>query len=133
MTGNATDSYAATEPFSTIDMHQYAKNTLGWIQKQNEDTKGVLDEDKAPADLEKLSLSPSKLLSSREKHEIMYWAALQDTPDAETVYNKLSKTFRSRAVQGYLFDCEKNQEIMAGDPWLEDVWVWIEGLSPCSQ
>ncbi|KAL1836008.1 hypothetical protein VTJ49DRAFT_5700 [Mycothermus thermophilus] len=32
-----------------------------------------------------------------------------------------------RAQEGYRFDFVKNQKIVADDPWLRDVWVWVAG------
>lgn len=33
----------------------------------------------------------------------------------------------SRATEGYLFDCEKNVDIVSDDPDLQDLWTWIQG------
>ncbi|RYP69238.1 hypothetical protein DL771_006206 [Monosporascus sp. 5C6A] len=32
-----------------------------------------------------------------------------------------------RAKENYLFDCASNREIVADDPWLQDLWDWIAG------
>ncbi|KAL8796774.1 MAG: hypothetical protein Q9195_000857 [Heterodermia aff. obscurata] len=32
---------------------------------------------------------------------------------------------RHRCLEGYMFDCEKNAEIVAHDPWLQEMWAWI--------
>lgn len=32
-----------------------------------------------------------------------------------------------RAKEGYLFNFEKNQKIVADDSWLRDVWAWVAG------
>ncbi|KAK3322547.1 hypothetical protein B0H66DRAFT_554632 [Apodospora peruviana] len=32
-----------------------------------------------------------------------------------------------RAKEGYLFNYEKNQKILADDPWLRDIWAWVAG------
>lgn len=34
-----------------------------------------------------------------------------------------------RAKEGYLFNFEKNQKIVADDSWLRDVWAWVAGRS----
>ena len=33
---------------------------------------------------------------------------------------------RRRGVEGYLFDCEKNIEVLHDDRWLQRLWVWID-------
>ena len=32
---------------------------------------------------------------------------------------------RERCLGGYLFNCKKNGEIVAHDPWLQEMWAWI--------
>jgi len=32
-----------------------------------------------------------------------------------------------RAKENYLFNYERNQQIVADDPWLRDVWAWVTG------
>lgn len=32
-----------------------------------------------------------------------------------------------RAKEGYLFNYRRNQQIVADDPWLKDMWAWITG------
>ncbi|KAK5664035.1 hypothetical protein OQA88_249 [Cercophora sp. LCS_1] len=39
----------------------------------------------------------------------------------------LDHTMLLRAKEGYLFNYEKNQKIMADDSWLRDVWAWVAG------
>lgn len=64
-------------------------------------------------------------LPSREAHEALY-----DYQSADRKLNlqdslNLFSVPRRRAAQGYLFDCQKNVEIVAGDPWLQELWTWI--------
>ncbi|KAI4241382.1 MAG: hypothetical protein L6R40_004558 [Gallowayella cf. fulva] len=64
-------------------------------------------------------------LSSREKHET--WFArryLHQTPSMEAALAKLTVDHQ-RCVQGYLFDCRMNMDIVANDPWLKGMWEWI--------
>lgn len=35
---------------------------------------------------------------------------------------------RRRCVEGYLFDCAKNIEILRDDRWLQRLWVWIDSM-----
>lgn len=39
----------------------------------------------------------------------------------------LDHTMLLRAKEGYLFNHEKNQKIVADDSWLRDVWAWVAG------
>ncbi|KAL2022316.1 hypothetical protein VTK56DRAFT_5714 [Thermocarpiscus australiensis] len=39
----------------------------------------------------------------------------------------LDHTMLLRAKEGYRFDYAKNQQIVADDPWLQDVWTWVAG------
>ncbi|KAK3375337.1 hypothetical protein B0H63DRAFT_276623 [Podospora didyma] len=39
----------------------------------------------------------------------------------------LDHTMLIRAKEGYLFNCEKNQQVVSDDPWLRDIWAWVGG------
>ncbi|KAK0630730.1 hypothetical protein B0T17DRAFT_488258 [Bombardia bombarda] len=39
----------------------------------------------------------------------------------------LDHTMLIRAKEGYLFDYQKNQQVVADDPWLRDIWAWVAG------
>lgn len=73
-------------------------------------------------------LAPMKSLSSREQHERSHWAALNSPPFAAVPYAKMNYRMLQRCRKGYLFDCEKNRRILMDDPWLQDIWLWIEGM-----
>ncbi len=68
-------------------------------------------------------------LSSREAHEALY--------DYQSVDRKLEikdaldifSISRRRCAEGYLFDCEKNEDIVSDDPWLQGLWAWIRRRS----
>jgi hypothetical protein len=71
------------------------------------------------------------LLSQLERHEKL----LTDTRDIPGLSSKerfaADHTMLLRAHEGYRFDFAKNQNIVADDPWLQDVWVWVAGkLNP---
>ncbi|KAL2201364.1 hypothetical protein P885DRAFT_65623 [Corynascus similis CBS 632.67] len=67
------------------------------------------------------------LLSQLERHERL----LTDPRDMANLSGKerfvLDNTMLLRAQEGYRFDFVKNQKIVADDPWLADVWVWVAG------
>lgn len=67
-----------------------------------------------------------KLQSSRKSHEQLL--------KAHTFNNRLGiegtlavfTVARRRGLEGYLFDCEKNIEVLRDDRWLQRLWVWID-------
>ncbi|KAL8948359.1 MAG: hypothetical protein Q9222_005455, partial [Ikaeria aurantiellina] len=64
-------------------------------------------------------------LSSREKHEQWFEDQyLLQAPSIEAALASLT-TIRRRCMEGYLFDCQKNMEIVAEDMWLQEMWDWI--------
>ncbi|SPQ22360.1 5105ba13-88cc-4f89-ab2e-de0fe568026f [Thermothielavioides terrestris] len=67
------------------------------------------------------------LLSQLELREKM----LTDTRDMVGLSPKeryaVDHVMLLRALEGYRFDFEKNQRIVADDPWLRDVWAWVAG------
>lgn len=69
------------------------------------------------------------LLSQLERHEKL----LTDARDMAGLSSKerfaLDNTMLLRAQEGYRFDFVRNQEIVADDPWLADVWAWAAGES----
>jgi hypothetical protein len=73
--------------------------------------------------------SDEELSSQLKRHEKL----LTDTrdmaglsPNARFV---LDHSMLLRAKEGYRFDFAKNQRIVADDPWLQDVWAWVDGES----
>lgn len=65
-------------------------------------------------------------LSSRDRHA-RFLERLTRREAERMVYGAQSTIMRARAVQGYLFDCTKNQMIVNEDVWLQDLWSWISG------
>ncbi|KAL8760692.1 MAG: hypothetical protein Q9184_003139 [Pyrenodesmia sp. 2 TL-2023] len=64
--------------------------------------------------------------SSRKKHEQWFEERyLHRVPSVEKALANLNLS-RRRCAQGYLFDCRKNMDIVAEDPWLQDMWRWID-------
>ncbi|KAL8928137.1 MAG: hypothetical protein Q9172_001047 [Xanthocarpia lactea] len=65
-------------------------------------------------------------LCSRERHENWYENLyLNDVSSIAAALATLTLD-RRRCVEGYLFDCRKNMEVVVDDPWLSDMWEWIE-------
>lgn len=65
-------------------------------------------------------------LSSREAHERLYETRLITVnlglEDALSFFD----ITRRRCAEGYLFDCKKNADIVTEDPWLQEMWLWID-------
>jgi hypothetical protein len=66
--------------------------------------------------------------SSRDRHAQLFWQ-LVDTELERNAYGGFSTIMRRRAAQGYQFNCVKNKAIVEEDPWLFDLWSWMEGVS----
>lgn len=61
-------------------------------------------------------------LSSYEAHENLLQPGRKVAiTDALTQLN----VARHRCLEGYMFHCKKNAEIVAHDPWLQEMWAWI--------
>ena len=61
-------------------------------------------------------------LSSYEAHEkILQPRRKIAINDALTQLNVV----RQRCLEGYMFNCKKNAEIVAHDPWLQEMWAWV--------
>jgi hypothetical protein len=71
--------------------------------------------------------APSKVYSSRELHDRSHYSTFRVPPTSNRGSELPSHVMLNRAEDGYLFDCKKNQLIVANDNWLRDVWEWIEG------
>lgn len=67
------------------------------------------------------------LVSQLERHENL----LSELREMEGLSSKeryvADHVMLLRAQEGYRFDFVKNQQIVADDPWLRDVWVWVAG------
>lgn len=60
-----------------------------------------------------------------EAHEALYDYQNADKElDIKDALNLFSIS-RRRCVEGYLFDCSKNVEIVSDDSWLQELWTWI--------
>jgi WD repeat-containing protein mio len=112
---------AAGEPHSDLKVQDWMVNNPKWIAK----------EQLAPdplTDLKGLSIAEKKILSSREHHEKSHYMLLKGFISANTAYAMMNALMLQRCRKRYLFNYELNREILVDDPWLQDVWLWIEGL-----
>lgn len=64
--------------------------------------------------------------SSRESHEQLFETNTAETKHIVEEALALFTIARRRGVEGYLFDCQKNIEIVQDDHWLQRLWVWID-------
>lgn len=70
--------------------------------------------------------STTGICSSRKRHELLLAESRIPTSKAEAML--IQNQFIHRALNGYLFDCNKNKSLVKEDPWLRDVWDWISGV-----
>lgn len=64
--------------------------------------------------------------SSRESHEQLLETHIVDKRLGIEEALAVFTVARRRGVEGYLFDCEKNIEVLRDDRWLQRLWVWID-------
>jgi len=74
-----------------------------------------------------LATAPS-LLSSQELHDRSHYSA-SSPASTPSKHNLTVNTMIKRAKEGYLLNPTLNKAIVQEDPWLRDVWDWIEGKS----
>lgn len=77
-----------------------------------------------------LVTAPS-LLSSRELHDKSHYSS-STTAITPSKYSLMVNTMMRRAKEGYLLNATLNKSIVQDDPWLRDVWDWIEGITYCA-
>ncbi|KAL8996264.1 MAG: hypothetical protein Q9169_004195 [Polycauliona sp. 2 TL-2023] len=64
-------------------------------------------------------------LSSRETHEKWFeHHNVHHVPSISAALATLTVDYR-RCIEGYLFHCEKNMEIVGDDHWLKEMWEWV--------
>lgn len=64
-------------------------------------------------------------LTSQELHESLLTSTLARQGFPSEAQAVLDHVMLLRAKERYLFNCVLNQEIVADDPWLRDVWGWV--------
>lgn len=66
--------------------------------------------------------------TSRESHEqLLEMQTRNPKLGIEEALASFTKA-RRRCMEGYLFDCEKNIDILRDDRWLQRLWVWINRM-----
>ena len=70
----------------------------------------------------------SKSQSSRESHEQLLGIPTSEAKCRIEEALALFTIARRRGVDGYLFDCEKNIQILRDDRWLQRLWTWIDRM-----
>ncbi|KAK4196491.1 hypothetical protein QBC40DRAFT_7499 [Triangularia verruculosa] len=65
--------------------------------------------------------------SQRHRHEKLLMETMNLARNSPKARNVLDHIMLLRAREGYLFNYEKNQEIVSDDLWLKDVWAWVAG------
>ena len=76
------------------------------------------------------TLNNRKFYSSRELHDQTHYSTRGLAPEINSKNELTDNIMLRRALDGYLFDCKKNCELVAGDQWLQEVWEWISGEFP---
>ena len=69
----------------------------------------------------------NKIYSHQELHDQAHYTTQIDPTLTESNEKLLDRVMLQRAMRGYLFNCNINQDIVKDDVWLQDVWEWIEG------
>ncbi|CAK7271614.1 hypothetical protein SEPCBS57363_004712 [Sporothrix epigloea] len=64
-------------------------------------------------------------LTSQELHESLLTSTIARQGFPTEAQAVLDHVMLLRAKERYLFNCALNQEIVADDPWLQDVWGWV--------
>lgn len=72
-------------------------------------------------------LSTNTPSSQLQRHEMLLTKLKTMSRVSHKVQAALDHTMLLRAKEGYLFNYTKNQEIVADDSWLRDVWAWVAG------
>ncbi len=66
--------------------------------------------------------------TSREAHENLLSIPLPSTTLDHNEVTTILSAQRRRCQEGYLFDCVRNQRIVANDPWLVELWELVRRL-----
>ena len=82
---------------------------------------------KAQLESSGINAGAKKVFSSRELHDKSHYSVLSLESPTKSKSELLDHMMLQRAMDGYLFDCQKNKTLVVGDQWLQDVWEWIAG------
>lgn len=79
--------------------------------------------------LSEKSPSPLEPATNQELHEKLLKTTMDTSGFPKAAQIVLDHIMLLRAQERYLFNYEMNHQILADDPWLQDVWSWIGGKS----
>ncbi|KAL2074388.1 hypothetical protein VTL71DRAFT_8166 [Oculimacula yallundae] len=71
--------------------------------------------------------------SSRELNEESHFTTMSRIASTKSTRAQLDHVMLHRALKGYLFDPRINKSTVVDDPWLQDVWEWIEGAEEATR
>ena len=92
----------------------------GW--KTDIQFSAYVDKSMTASDNDHYSSNDQVRLSSREAHENL---VIPKAGIGLGAVLALPTMNRRRCLEGYLFNCKRNADIVSGDPWLEEMWAWI--------
>ncbi|KAI1821350.1 WD repeat domain-containing protein [Xylaria intraflava] len=86
----------------------------------------VISADKIPIDF---ADKGTGLMSNRQAHENLLTATLNPKGFPKSAQITLDHIMLLRSKEKYLFDYSNNMEITSDDPWLKDLWLWVDRAS----
>jgi len=105
-----------------IEMHQSSEAKLSKLSIQAKADKERPDNFQTSG-----VVNRRKFYSSRELHDQSHYPTRGLSTEINSKGELIDNIMLRRALDGYLFNCKKNWELVAGDQWLKEVWEWISG------
>lgn len=68
-----------------------------------------------------------KIPSSRDRHEKLLSCISTGRSFDTNQPDRIENLMLDRIRRGYIFNCKRNLLVLQDDPWLHDVWTWVEG------
>lgn len=65
--------------------------------------------------------------SSRERHEKLLAHISVGKTFNPNAPDRIETLMLDRIRRGYIFNCKRNITVLQDDPWLQDVWIWVQG------
>jgi hypothetical protein len=87
-----------------------------------------LDQPNAKAASNKVINDPKTADSTREINEMMRTSMTSVAPAVKAQAETRDNIMLRRAIDGYLFDCEKNLALLKNDESLQGAWQWIKSM-----
>ena len=107
--------------------HGTVAEDLSEIQNEALSRKGGLGPADLSEGLEKLSMSDNHQSSARMREEILR-LAYPDVKVPLADYLAFLQSSKRRCQEGYSLGCAQNRAVVANDPWLADVWTFVERM-----